>query len=386
MEVAPLLPNAGCDSVLIFSDSKNGADMRHAVGAVVSDPFLYIEHDGQRYAVVTGFEVPRLTDAGIEARALEEFGRDEYSARGLPRPQAFLEVLTRACQSLGVERAIVPPTFPLELAERLRSAGVRLTVDREFFDSRRRAKTPVQLEGIRKSQRAAEAAMRAARGILRDARSDGGKLYFGDERVTSELLKEAIKEAYEQHGVLAEDIIAAHGAQIYGHHPGSGPIAPGEPVVLDLAPRDPDSGCFADMTRTFVVGDIDEEIATYHRLVREALKRASEAIGVGLATQGPYEVVCDFFEAQGFDTERTKQPGTFLRSGFFHGLGHGVCLEVHERPFLHLSTDVFVSGDVVTLEPGLYRDGYGGCRLEDLVRVTEEGLELLTTFPYELVP
>lgn len=386
MELGPLLPTTGGDSVLIYSDSKNGADMRHAVGEIVTDAFLYVEHDGHRYAVITGFEVPRLAAAGIEARALEEFGLDELNAGGLPRPQVRLEVLARACQSLGVERAAVPPTFPLELAERLRRSGIRLTVDRELFDSRRRTKTGSQLVGIKKSQRAAEAAMGAARAILREARIDGGKLYFGEGRVTSELLKEAIKDAYDKHGVLAEDIIVAHGAQIYGHDPGSGPIAPGEPVVLDLAPRDPDSGCFADMTRTFVAGDIDDEIATYHRLVREALVRAREAIRAGLPAQAPYDVVCDWFESHGYDTERTKQPGTFLTSGFFHGLGHGVGLEVHERPFLHRSTDALVSGDVITLEPGLYRDGYGGCRLEDLVRVTEDGSELLTDFPYELAP
>lgn len=385
MKSAPFV-NDSHPSLLIYSDSKYSADMRHAAGVVVSDPFLYAEHDGQRYAVITGFEVPRLKEAGIDARASEEFGLDELYAAGLPRPQVRLEVLTRACKQLGIERAAVPPTFPLELAECLVKSGVRLEVDRELFDERRRAKSEAELAGIGKAQRAAEGGMEAARVILAKARADGHRLFYGEERVTSELLKEAIQGAYDQHGVLAEDMIVAHGAQIYGHDPGSGPIALGEPIVLDLAPRDPDSGCFADMTRTFVVGDVDEEIATYHRLVREALKRATEAVRAGVRAQEPYELVCGWFAEHGYETELSKKPWTFLKSGFFHGLGHGVGLEIHERPFLHRSSDVLVAGDVVTLEPGLYRDGYGGCRLEDIVRVTEDGAEVLTDFPYALTP
>jgi len=73
-----------------------------------------------------------------------------------------------------------------------------------------------------------------------------------------------------------------------------------------------------------------------------------------------------------------------LRDGYFHSLGHGVGLEVHERPGLGRAADTLQAGDVITLEPGCYRQGYGGCRLEDLVIVTEDGCEVLTDFPYDL--
>ena len=75
-----------------------------------------------------------------------------------------------------------------------------------------------------------------------------------------------------------------------------------------------------------------------------------------------------------------------MSSGFFHGLGHGVGLEVHEPPSLSRDPSTLVAGDVVTLEPGLYREGWGGVRLEDLVLVTEDGAENLTNFPYDLKP
>ena len=75
-----------------------------------------------------------------------------------------------------------------------------------------------------------------------------------------------------------------------------------------------------------------------------------------------------------------------LVDGFFHSLGHGVGLEVHEQPALGKVGEELLAGDVVTIEPGLYRRGFGGCRLEDLVLVTADGAENLTEYPYDLAP
>jgi Xaa-Pro aminopeptidase len=97
--------------------------------------------------------------------------------------------------------------------------------------------------------------------------------------------------------------------------------------------------------------------------------------------------VCELFEENGQKTVLSKPNGEVLENGFFHGLGHGVGLEVHEAPNLGRGgTAELIPGDVVTLEPGLYRQGFGGCRLEDLVLVTEDGAENLTDFPYDLTP
>jgi Xaa-Pro aminopeptidase len=141
------------------------------------------------------------------------------------------------------------------------------------------------------------------------------------------------------------------------------------------------------MTRTFVVGEPSAEIAEWHGLVREALDRCIEAIRPGVSGREIHDIACDVFEEHGHTTSRTKEPGKPLRDGFFHGLGHGVGLEVHEEPGLGMvGQKELVVGDVVTVEPGLYRHDFGGVRLEDLVLVTEGGNENLTSFPYELAP
>ena len=156
--------------------------------------------------------------------------------------------------------------------------------------------------------------------------------------------------------------------------------------MLDLAPRDRATGCYADMTRTFVVGEPSDELREYHRLVKEALERSTAQVRAGVNGRLLFEDVCELFHEHGYKTQLNKEPGEALSDGFFHSLGHGVGLDVHERPNLGRVGDDLLAGDVITLEPGLYRSGYGGVRLEDLVLVTEDGPEVLTDYPYDLQP
>ena len=376
--------------VLIYADSIRSPELRHEVPVAIPDPFLYAERDGKRHVAVVSYELDRIVavDRSLEAVPVEHLGYDELLAQGMPRDQVELEVLLRAVRQFGIARAAVPPTFPLELADHLRANGVEIHVDRDLFVERRRVKNAAELAGIRRAQRAAEAGMAVARELLRRAEPRDGTLVVDGEPLTCERIKLAVEQAFSEHGAAADEFIVSHGPQTaIGHEMGSGPIARDEPVLLDLFPRDRESGCYADMTRTFVVGTPAEEIATYHRVCREALEQATAAIRPGTSGEELYRLVCEFFHERGYPTQLSKQPGEVLEDGFYHGLGHGVGLDVHEWPVLSRGgTDPLVAGDVVAVEPGLYRAGYGGCRLEDLVLVTEGGAEVLTDFPYDLEP
>ncbi len=375
--------------VMIYADTLRSPELRHEVPLPVPDAFLYLEHDGRRVAIVSALEAGRLRelDGALEVHSLEHFGNDELIAAGRSYEEIELEIATRACRELGIEDAHVPADFPLELADHLRSVGVSVTVDRALFEGRRRVKNETEIEGIRRAQRACEAALDAARALLRRAEPRNGSLAIDGEPLTCERLKVVVERVFGEHGVAADEFVVSHGAQTaIGHEMGHGAIAPNEPIVFDLFPRDRATGCYSDMTRTYVVGDPSNEIREFHRLTLEALERALASTKAGVNGKTLMEQTCDFFHEHGQPTQLHKKPGEVLVDGFFHGLGHGVGLEVHERPWMSRVGDDLVAGDVVTLEPGLYRSGVGGVRLEDIVLVTESGCENLTSYPYDLEP
>ncbi len=375
--------------VLIYADTIRSPELRHELPLAIPDPFLYVERDGKRHVVLTSFEIDRVraVSGAPEPHAYEKFGYDDLIAKGLPRDEVLLEVAVNASRALGVTEALVPWTFPAKFADRLREGGLELSPELDFFQDRRRVKSDAELAGIRRAQHAAEAGMDAARELLRRAESNGSGLVVEGEPLTSERIKVAILEAFTARGTVADEFIVSHGPQsAVGHDMGSGPIAAGESIVIDLWPRDVETACYADMTRTYVVGEPPEEIVRYHTLCKEALDRSLAAIRAGVPGADVFTLVCELFHEAGQPTQLSKRPGEVLVDGFYHGLGHGVGLEVHEAPTLGRAPGAMIAGDVVTVEPGLYRQGFGGVRLEDLVLVTEDGAENLTEYPYDLAP
>jgi Xaa-Pro aminopeptidase len=365
-------------SVVIYGSPEHSADLFHAVPAPILDPFLYLERDGRRVAAVTVLEADKVSALGVEVLDPSTLGIDELTEQGLDSVAIEAELCLRACRQLGIAEAVVPPEFPLFAADHLRAEGLELTIDTDLFVARRRVKNSHELEGIRRAQAAADEAMGVAAGLIRELRSG----------LTSEDVRDAMREVCERAGCeLPDDVIVSHGAQsAVGHEAGFGAIGAGAPVIVDIWPRDKASRCYADMTRTFVSGggEPPPELLEFWKLTRESLQRVYADVRAGASGRKLYERSCEPFIEAGQPTQLTKEPGEILEDGYFHGLGHGVGLEVHERPWMGRVADDLVSGDVVTLEPGCYRRGFGGCRLEDLVVVTEAGCETLTDFAYDL--
>jgi Xaa-Pro aminopeptidase len=375
--------------VLIYGDTVRSPELRHEVPLVIPDGFLYLEKGDRRVVAVHSLEIPRVREdaPGLEIIPTAELGEDELYAQGLQGPAIALELIVRACREVGIDRAAVPPHFPVEVADHLRANGIELAVDRDLFDSRRRSKNETELRGIRNAQKACEAALDAARDLLRRAQPNGAGLEVDGEPLTSERIKRVIEGVFADHDVEGSEMIVSHGPQTaVGHDMGSGQIRPNEPIVFDLFPKDKQTGCYADMTRTYVIGEPSEEVKEWYRLVKEALDRSTAEVKPGANGRQLFELVCDIFGRAGYKTALNKEPGEVLEDGFFHGLGHGVGLEVHELPSMSRTGHDLVPGDVITIEPGLYRSGYGGLRLEDLVLVTKDGYEVITEYPYDLTP
>jgi Xaa-Pro aminopeptidase len=382
-------------ALMLFGDTERSAALRHEIPIAIIDSLMWLQRDGRTVVLTSQLERTRIEKVLPEAEILDffGFGMRELRQQGLSHDEAEREVVARVVQHLGLSAASVPWDFPLALADRLRADELELTVDDRAIAVRRRAKTPRELDGIRAAQRAAEAGMAAAEAMLAQAEpGTDGRLYLGGEELHAERVRAALRQACAQRAApCPPDVMVASVWDGFGHESGSGPLPAGLPIQVDLWPRDEQTACWADMTRTFVVGEPSPEhaelIAGQEQLVRAALEEAVAAVGPGVTGRELYDATCDRFEAAGYRTQRTGPAGEDPGEGFQFSLGHGVGLEVHEEPSLGLAGhDPLVPGDVLAIEPGLWDRRIGGVRFEDLVLVTGDGRELLTRYSYALAP
>lgn len=379
---------------LLFGDTQRSAALRHEVPITIIDPLMWAQVNARPVILTSRLERERIAAVLPDAEILDyfDFGMKELRERGLPHAAAECEVTARAVRHLGLSEIVVPGTFPVALADRLRADGVDVRIDDETFEMRRRAKSPKELDGVRIAQRAAERGMAVAAGLLAAAEPGAdGNLHLDGTELTAERVRAELRAACAQEGAPCPPVVmVATVRDGFGHEPGSGPLPAGLPIQVDLFPCHEESACWADMTRTFVVGDPSPEHATLisaqEQLVRAALEDARKAIEPGVTGRALYDLVCDRFEAAGHRTQRTG-PGEDPSEGFQFSLGHGVGLEVHEEPSLGLAgQQPLIPGDVLAIEPGLWDRRIGGVRYEDLLLVTGDGAETLTDFPYELTP
>lgn len=170
-----------------------------------------------------------------------------------------------------------------------------------------------------------------------------------------------------------ETIIASGERSALPHARSSGRVVgSGDLLLIDFGAEV--GGYCSDITRTFVVGKASAEQRDIHDVVREANGTASGAIRAGMRGKDADALARGYIERRGWGEE------------FGHSLGHGIGLEVHEGPRLSKLNDAPLPvGSVVTIEPGIYRPGWGGVRIEDDVLLTSEGREVLTSFPRELI-
>ena len=381
-------------ALLLFGDTARSAALRHEIPVEIIDPLLFCSAGGRTRVLTFDIERSRIERHAPEVEVLDyfEFGMKELRQSGLSSEEAQRESAVRALRHLGVRSATVAADFPLGLADRLRADGVELTVDDAAVRDRRRRKSPRELEGIAVAQRSAESGMAAAADMLARAEpGPDGRLHRDGVELHSEHVRAALRDACHAAGApCPPDVMVASVWSGYGHEPGSGPLPAGLPIIVDLWPRDEESACWADMTRTFVVGAAPPEhaelIEEQEQLVRAAIDAAISSIRPGITGRELYDAACDRFEAAGYATQRTG-PGEHPHEGFQFSLGHGVGLEIHEAPILGLAgAEALVEGDVVAVEPGLWDRRIGSVRFEDLVLVTGEGCEVLTRYAYDLTP
>jgi len=366
---------------LLYADSERSADALYFGRVGVPDPFLAFMVRGRKFAVVSALEfarVRRMSDFDV-VRPLEPCLL--AARRAWPRRVVgAAEVMALLARELRQTRFTVPADFPAGVCDRLRRLGLRISVSEGPLFPQRTIKTPAEARAIREGNRCSARGLAEAERILRSSRIAGRRLIHRGATLTSERLKFAIETACLEAGATSVNTIAAGGDQACDpHERGSGPLRPNELIVVDVFPRVQATGYHGDMTRTFLRGRASDAQRALVAAVRAGQRAALRSVRAGVEGRVVHAAVTAVFEKRGYETRRTGRGAT----GFFHGTGHGLGLDVHEPPRVGMSAaEPLPRGAVITIEPGLYYPGLGGCRIEDVVQVTSASPRMLSRFHY----
>jgi len=363
---------------LIYAASPSSADMMYATGFHAPDPFLFLEHRGKKTIVLNDLEI----DRGQKQADVDEILSQSELARAIGGQPPAAVIAAWLLHLRKVLRVEVPANFPLGVARALEKSGIRVMPVEGHFWPDREIKSARELSEIRSALGLAATGIRRAVEVLRAAKiGRGGSLRWNGRVLTSEIVRAEADAAVLRAGGVPEGTIIAGGRQACDpHERGHGPLRAHELIIVDIFPRCSRSGYFGDLTRTVVKGRALEAQRRLWDTVRAAQRLAMRAIKPGIPGRDVHRAVQEFFVSRGYPTEQKRGRWT----GFFHGTGHGLGLDLHEEPRLAATT--FRPGQVFTVEPGLYYPGVGGARHEDVVAVTRSGCEPLfrLSVPFEL--
>jgi Xaa-Pro aminopeptidase len=336
------------------------------LAATLAEPLLVTNPTNVAY--LTGFHSTNpalLVEPGGRARLFSDF---RYAETGRAVPDVEFELTARNLYADLAERLRGRMGFEADVVtyarwEQLGSRGLELVPRRGLVEALRAVKDEPELDAIRR------AAAITSEGYARLAEE---RFVGRSERELARRLEEHFRDLGADG--LAFPVIVASGAMAARPHyqPSDREVRAGQTVIVD-AGAVVDGYC-ADCTRTFATGPLPERLRAAYELCLEAQLAALEAVRPGVTGVAADAAARDRIAARG------------LADAFGHGLGHGVGLDIHEAPTLSQeSADTVVSGNVVTVEPGIYLEGLGGVRIEDLVVVREGGVEILTPFTKDLI-
>lgn len=368
-------------SILLYAASSHNADQLYFGQVSVPDAFIAFTSGRKKCAVVNGLEFGRVKrDSAFDQVFPLEDLLQEAKKRYQDRKITAAEVIATLARQHDIKQFVVPEDFPAGLATRLTRLGVEIEVADGPIFPQREIKSEAEAAAIREGNRCSAAGIGAAEKVLRASTIKAGKLYHDGAVLTSERLKMAIEIACIEAGAVSIDTIAAGGDQACDpHHRGTGPLRANELIIVDVFPRVTATGFYGDMTRTFLKGQASDAQRALVATVRQGQLAALKTIKAGINGKKVHEEVMTIFTRAGYETKRTDQGSV----GFFHGTGHGLGLEIHEPPRINSTDYRLKRGSVVTVEPGLYYPGLGGCRIEDVVQVTDTKPKLLSKFHYE---
>jgi Xaa-Pro aminopeptidase len=363
---------------LMVAASGHDADMLYATRFYADDPFVWWEARGKTHVALSPLEIDRAKPIARQ---------NQWQAHGIGEflpPQAkdssSAGVISGIAAKYKLKSFLVPGQFPAGLLEKLRSKGLKITVsDQPFFPQRAR-KTKEEISSLTAALRVAETGLRRGIDVLKASKPDRrGFLKWSGVFLTSERLRAEMDAAVLHAGGSPANTIVAGGLQgCDPHERGHGPLRANEAIVLDIFPRHASNFYYGDLTRTVVRGRASEALRRQYATVQEGKRWVMKQMRDGADGPALQKELIARFATAGYPTE--QRDGRWV--GMFHGVGHGLGLDLHESP--RFAAGKLFTGLSITVEPGLYFPGVGGVRIEDVVIVGKTGVRNLTKFEEEL--
>ncbi len=365
---------------VMFDSSKN-SNVFHKVRFNVPDPFFLVDFGSRALAFLDRRDIGGFREESnpeVESLPLESLIEKSKEIQDDTETVNKIALIIFKEQGFLGKEVLVPRSFPLDMADFLRSKGAIITPVPLLYPERS-VKSEEEKLMIKKSITATRKAFLRIEHILSQSLIDGEKIFYKDNLVTSEYLKTEAERVLVEEGMMSmEGIIIScgpHSAQ--PHHQGRGIIRPHSSIICDIFPRNKETGYFGDMTRTYLKGVASKEILKMYESVLKAQEVALEIVKAGVKIKDIHEAVCEIFKSHGHEIGDR---------GFVHGTGHGLGLDIHESPLVFARSEGFLEkGNIITLEPGLYYPEHGGIRIEDVVYITNDGCENLTGHEKKLV-
>lgn len=370
-----------------------GANSYYAIQMDVPDPYLwYQDSRGQTHVIMSPLEVDR-TRKNAKVNHVHAMRDVVDSLQAADKPSDLTHQALWLVEQDKPEVIEVPRDFPFALAKGLEENGYTLEAAKGFFFPKRAIKTSEEVAKIREAQALNEQAFERAFAILREATiGNDGFIYWQNDVLTAEILRGQMNAVIAAGGGMPSDLIIACGEQgADPHERGHGALKANELIIIDSWPRGPSGNFYhGDLTRTVLKGKPTEEQQKLYDAVKDGQQLGLELISAGVMAKEVHEAIETLFAKRGFKTGLDDEGRNV---GFFHGTGHSVGLEVHDegpgiskgRATDRSQPSPLEAGLVVTVEPGLYYPHIGGARIEDIVHVTKNGVENLTTLRKELV-
>ena len=361
---------------LIYASSEHCADMLYATGLFTPDPFLWYQIGHWQRAILSSLEYGRALKtikSGVDVMSLEK-AKSHFSL-----VDNKIETMIAGISAYhGINTWTVPPEFPHGIAERVEAGGIEINSSSSAFFPQRECKDASAIQGIQAGVKLAEQGLECALAILKAAQiSEDGLIWQGAVLSADRLRGEIESEIARQGGIAAYSIVACGIEGADPHNIGSGVINAHEPIIIDIFPRVTRTGYHGDLTRTVVKGQAASHIKAAFSAVRKARDTVIAMATARVNVKTLHQKVEHILEESGFTTDIRANPPR----GFFHGTGHGLGLELHEAPSIGKGDYHLKTGNVFTVEPGLYYPEWGGIRLEDVIVIGKDGCKNLTTVP-----